>query len=200
MDGNLEVRDAANDMLGRLMQVISDGLTEHNSIHKDIFERIIRELGKILEDTDANIQLMSAIKAIGVFSKAIKIFLSEDMLVQYLERLIELSEQKLMKEFELQKSPDEDQMNFKYILKKQKQLISYIESYSYILLELSEPPAEHIQAHFYKVCTIGVINHRRLYQKYKQRFYESLATLVMSLSKHDKTFPQWIKKFVRNTL
>ena len=62
--------------------------------------------------------MISAIKAIGVFSKAIKIFMSEEMLLKYLERLIELSEFKLIKEFEDQKNPDEDVQNFKYILKK----------------------------------------------------------------------------------
>ena len=56
------------------------------------------------------------------------------MLLKYLERLIELSEYKLIKEFEEQKDPEEDVTNFKYILKKQKQLICYIESYSYILI------------------------------------------------------------------
>lgn len=47
--------------------------------------------------------------------------MSEDMLFKYLERLIELSEFKLIKEFEETKNPnDEDIQNFKYILKKQK--------------------------------------------------------------------------------
>ena len=67
------------------------------------------------------------------------------MLFKYLERLIELSEFKLIKEFEETKNPnEEDVQNFKYILKKQKQLISYIESYSYILMELSAPPSDQI--------------------------------------------------------
>ena len=65
--------------------------------------------------------MISAIKAIGVFSKAIKIFMNEEMLFKYLERLIELSEFKLIKEFEDTKNPaEEDVQNFKYILKKQK--------------------------------------------------------------------------------
>ena len=34
-------RDAANDLLGKLMQQISDGLTVEQSIHKDIFKNII---------------------------------------------------------------------------------------------------------------------------------------------------------------
>ena len=41
VDTDINVRDAANDMLGRLMQLISDGLINDNSIHKDIFRKII---------------------------------------------------------------------------------------------------------------------------------------------------------------
>jgi hypothetical protein len=55
VDSTLEVRDAANDMLGKLMQAISDGLTVDHCIHKDIFQEIIGQFRKILEDPDANI-------------------------------------------------------------------------------------------------------------------------------------------------
>jgi len=44
--------------------------------------------------------------------------MSKEMLFNYLDRLIELSEAKLIKEFEEQKDPDDDVQNFKYILKK----------------------------------------------------------------------------------
>ena len=54
--------------------------------------------------------------------------------------------------------------------------------------------------HFYKVGTIGVRNHRKLYDKYKVKFYEALASLVMSLSAHKSEFLQWIRKFVRQAL
>jgi hypothetical protein len=72
----------------------------------------------ILEDPNNNIQLISAIKGIGVFSRAIKLFYGEDVLYGYLDRLIELSEFKLIKEFEEQKAPEQDVQNFKFILKK----------------------------------------------------------------------------------
>jgi hypothetical protein len=57
-----------------------------------------------------------------------------------------------------------------------------------------------IQTHFFKVCTIGVCNHRKLYEKYKHRFYESLASLLMALSRHTQIFAPWIRKFVRTTI
>ena len=59
--------------------------------------------------------------------------MGDDQLWKYLERLIEVSENKLIKEFEEQDDPKHESKNFKYILKKQKQLISFIESYSFII-------------------------------------------------------------------
>jgi hypothetical protein len=51
-----------------------------------------------------------------------------------------------------------------------------------------------------KVASIGVNNHRKLYTKYRYRFYESLAQLSMSLSGFSGLFGQWMKKFVRLSL
>jgi hypothetical protein len=54
------------------MQYISDGLTNDQTIHKDIFKCIIEKFQEILEDPyHANVLLISTIKAIGIFSKAI---------------------------------------------------------------------------------------------------------------------------------
>ncbi len=38
---NMDIRDSANELLGKLMQTISDCLTIDNSIHKDIFKIIV---------------------------------------------------------------------------------------------------------------------------------------------------------------
>ena len=78
-------------------------------------------------------------------------------------------------------------------------MINYIESYSYMMLQMETEPAEKVQAHFFKVCIIGVANHRKLYDKYRHRFYEALARLVSSLAVHPEHFPAWIRKFVRRT-
>lgn len=51
-----------------------------------------------------------------------------------------------------------------------------------------------------KVGLIGVNNHRKLYTKYRFRFYESLAQLTMSLAHFKDPFVQWINKFVRQSL
>ena len=102
--------------------------------------------------------------------------------------MIDVSENKIIKEFEEQEDPKNDYKNFKQILKKQKQLISFIESYSYIVSNLNTTPTEAFLLHFYKVCSIGVRHHRKLYQKYRERFYEALAFFTMSLSKHRVPF------------
>jgi len=51
-----------------------------------------------------------------------------------------------------------------------------------------------------KIGSIGVNNHRKLYNKYRFRFYEALAQLTMSLSGFRNAFTQWIRKFVRSSL
>ena len=43
VDTDINIRDSANDMLGKLMQLISDGLTIDETIHKDSFNKIIHE-------------------------------------------------------------------------------------------------------------------------------------------------------------
>lgn len=89
--------------------------------------------------------------------------MGDDQLWKYLERLIEVSENKIIKEFEEQEDPKNDFKNFKQILKKQKQLISFIESYSFIIQNLKKTPSEPFLLHFFKVCSIGVRHHRKLY-------------------------------------
>ena len=38
---NMEVRDAATDLLSKLMHAVNEGLTTERCIHKDIFNEII---------------------------------------------------------------------------------------------------------------------------------------------------------------
>lgn len=58
------------------------------------------QFDQILNSNDyRNIQLLSAIRAVGIFSKAIQTILGDEKLWLYLERLTEISEQRLIKEF-----------------------------------------------------------------------------------------------------
>ncbi|CDW71353.1 dna-dependent protein kinase catalytic subunit [Stylonychia lemnae] len=195
---NMETRDAANEMLVHIMQEISDGITIDSSIHDDIFRKIMKEFETILnnETNQTNVLLISTIKAVGIFSKAIKTKSGDDALREYLSKLTTLSQNKIIKEFEQQEDPKNDYKNFKQILKKQKQLLSFIESYSFIIQNLDSEPSDEVTQHFLKVCEIGVRHHRKLYQKYRDRFYEALASFTKALSKHQKAFANWIQKFV----
>ena len=68
----MDTRDAANEMLGRVMQQVSDGLTTDQIAHRDIFRNIVSKFKEILEDPNhANVMLIATIKAVGIFSKAI---------------------------------------------------------------------------------------------------------------------------------
>ena len=64
----------------------------------------------------------------------------------------------------------------------------------------SQQPSEAFLLHFFKVCSIGVKHHRKLYPKYRDRFYEALAHFTMSLAHHKTAFIQFSKKFVRASL
>jgi len=44
-----------------------------------------------------------------------------------------------------------------------------------MIRNINREPNEALLIHFMKVGSIGVNNHRKLYNKYRFRFYESLA-------------------------
>ncbi len=48
--------------------------------------------------------------------------------------------------------------------------------------------SDNVLQHFFKVCILGVSYHRKLYEKYKRKFYDALICLVMSLSHHPTAF------------
>jgi hypothetical protein len=90
---NIEVRDAANDLLGNLIKLISDNLDRNKDSDIALFKMIMVQFDQILESNDfKNIQLLSAIRAVGIFSKAIQIILGDEKLWNYLQKLTELSE------------------------------------------------------------------------------------------------------------
>jgi hypothetical protein len=69
---NLEVRDAANDLLGGLIKQISENLMVNSDEHLRMFRNIMHQFDDILHSNDfKNVQLLSAIRAVGIFSKAI---------------------------------------------------------------------------------------------------------------------------------
>ena len=136
---NIDVRDIASDCLQSVLSDLAGSLDPAKQTHKNTFLSIISKFQEILEDPSrANVLVLSTIRAIGVFSKAISVFMGDEELMKYLERLIQVAEMKVMAEFLDDDDPSNqtDARNFKIILKKQKQLISYIESYSYVISNL----------------------------------------------------------------
>ena len=69
---NLEVRDTANEFLGAIIKQISESLQPNQDLHVQLFKHIMEQFDDILQSNDyRNIQLLSAIRAVGIFSKAI---------------------------------------------------------------------------------------------------------------------------------
>ena len=69
---NLEVRDTANELLGAIIRQISESLEPTQDVHVQMFRHIMEQFDEILQSNDyRNIQLLSAIRAVGIFSKAI---------------------------------------------------------------------------------------------------------------------------------
>jgi hypothetical protein len=90
---NIEVRDAANELLFSLLNTISDILQGGQDSHVELFRHIMSQFDEILNANDyRNMQLLSAIRAVGIFSKAIKRINGDEKLWDYLERLTEISE------------------------------------------------------------------------------------------------------------
>ena len=198
---NLEVRDVANELLGSLIQQISANLDPTQDNHLRIFNFIMEQFDSIVTSLEPkNSQLLSAIRAIGIFSSAIKNIMGAERLQNYMVKLSEISDKKLIKQLMETDRPDSDLQNFKYILSKQKQLIAFIESYSFIIRNLEKKPSEYFLQHFMTVGQIGVNNHRKLYHSYRGRFYEAIANLTMSLSGFEDEFKIWVQRFVRNSL
>lgn len=89
---------------------------------------------------------------------------------------------------------------FKVILKKQKQLISFLFSYSNFVKNMESPPGERECQHFYDLALTATRNFRKLYVKWRPKFLEALASLIMALHKHQAIFIHWIVRFVNQAV
>ena len=77
----MDTRDGANELLGKLMSSISEGLTLETPAHREVFRQIQSKFQDILDDPNhMNVLLISTIKAVGIFSKAIITFMGEEEL------------------------------------------------------------------------------------------------------------------------
>ena len=89
--------------------------------------------------------------------------------------------------------------NFKLMLKKQKQLISFVSSYGYLITNLDKVTDHQLQ-HLFRLIKIVFKKYRLLFEKYKTPLFEALSHLLMSLSSHQTSFNNLIKRIVREGL
>ena len=132
--------------------------------------------------------------------------MGEEELHKYMEWLIDLSELWIVKDMEESvfdwenvNQQTEEAKNFKIILKRQKQMISFLSSYSFIINNFTKPPSELAMVHFYKLTIIATSTFRKLYEKYRPKFFESLTSIIMSISNF-KSFMYWIWRFIKEAL
>ena len=154
------------------------------------------------DENEHSVKIEPTIKAVGILSKGIKQLMGEDTLKSYLERLmfVEMNTYRIVEEFGDLSDPDREVKRFKVILKKQKQLVSFLTSYSYFVSNMDSQPGERECQHFYDLSLTATRNFRKLYMKYRPQFLESLASLIISLNKHDAIFIHWIVRFVKQAV
>lgn len=97
-------------------------------------------------------------------------------------------------------NPETEVKKFKVILKKQKQLISFLTSYAHFVNNMELPPGERECQHFFDLALTATRNFRKLYVKWRPKFLEALASLIMSLHRHQTMFKQWSVKFVEQAI
>lgn len=154
------------------------------------------------DENEHSVKIEPTIKAIGILSKGIKQILGEDTLKIYLEKLmfVEMNTYRIVEEFEDISDPDREIKKFKVILKKQKQLISFLTSYSYFITNMETQPGERECQHFYDLSLSATRNFKKLYQKWRPHFLEALSLLIVSLSKYNAIFIHWIVRFIKQSV
>jgi hypothetical protein len=156
------------------------------------FEYVLNLLEKALKSTEETYFLPGTVRAVGIFSSAIIKYKGELYLSEMLARLIELSEKFIFVE-------REDIEDFKGLLIRQKQLASFIVSYSNISRAIPHL-SENILFHFSKV-TLEVFKHNSvIFKKYWPIMYNSVAQLFSALHVNQPEFPQWIRVFVTSAM
>ena len=79
-------------------------------------------------------------------------------------------------------------------------MISFLSSYANFVINMDVPPGERECQHFYDLALTATRNFRKLYVKWRPRFLEALASLIMSLHKHQAMFIHWIVRFVKQAI
>ena len=148
------------------------------------------------------------IRSIGIFSKAIKRILGEEQLLLLFSKLIELSDNKLLKvleyniaskEFSFADEIQRTGVNMKTILYHQKSLTSFLISYSNLIVNLSKISDSEAQ-HLYQLSILAIKLHNNFFSKYKEYLYDAIVSLITSMKVHNNIFYLWLKKLVSESL
>jgi hypothetical protein len=152
---------AANEALEKISSTISDCLSTQDLIHKEVLDYILLKIKKTLETKNSNILMNTAISLIGIFSNAIVKFKGESILEKYLDELIILFDEDIVRNlgndaFKEKKNVDYENYkpsnSIKFVLAIQKQYISLLNSYANIIGNLSCINEMFINVIFFCVC------------------------------------------------
>ncbi|CAI2378981.1 unnamed protein product [Moneuplotes crassus] len=199
---NQDVREASGELLAQVAAQVAD-FDDEDEDSKETAKEVIDLLTQVWnEQNEHSLKIEPTVKAVGILSKGIRSILGEDTLRIYLEKLmfVEMNTYRIVEEFGDLSNPETEVKKFKVILKKQKQMISILGSYAHFVTNMDLPPGERECQHFFDLALTATRNFRKLYVKWRPRFLEALASLIMALHKHQAMFIHWIAKFVKQAI
>lgn len=188
---NPSLRENARECWESCLVQLAEALSVDASLVQ-CFEYILNLLEKALKSTEDTYFLPGTVRAVGIFSSAIVKYKGELYLSEILSRLIEISEKFVFIE-------RDDIEDFKSLIIRQKQLSSFIISYSNISRAIPHLP-ENILFHFSKVTLEVFKQNSVIFKKFWPVMYYSIAQLLSALHVNHTEFPQWIRVFITSAM
>jgi hypothetical protein len=181
---NRQLKDTASSILVKFCGQLSVYISDNRSklYYQELLNFLLRRLKNlILQVEDPNV-LITCIQSYGSLGKAIKTLQGEKRLHECLHFLIENTEATLFtkldrfENFDFEKNPQ----NFKAVLFNQKQLISYLRSLSFIIVETSD--LEPYEVNFiFKIIKISIKYLTNYFPPYVKNLCESFSLFLNSL-------------------
>jgi hypothetical protein len=142
---NNELKTTANEAIEKISVHIADCLLEENLVHKDSFKYLLNKIKFVLSNRFTSILINTAISLIGIFAKSIVKFLGENILQQYLDELLLIFDDDIVKSIGKTDQNEDTAIEkykpsktIRYVLAKQKQYISMLNAYSNIISNLTK--------------------------------------------------------------
>lgn len=183
---NRKVKDVAGQFLVTFCYELSNLIAENSTDpqKQELLSFITRKIRNTMQNDEDTHIIISFIKAYGAMAKAIVKVFSEKTLHETLYFLIENSQSTLfnkidkLENFNFEKNPQ----NFKAVLFNQKQLISYLKSFSFIFTEFEI--LQTIEINFLtKIIDISVKYLINFFPPYQKSLCESFSLMLNSLPK-----------------